>query len=164
MKPRPGAASAWAEPIRSAPPRSDTTSCKKRRLPRGSIAHGPWSASGPSLPRGLPATAGSDHDGHAAPFPMERPRSNSGPAGAAATPATPAPHPVPPPSTSLVSSPLVYTRGSSSGHDRSPPLSVAGSPHDGAVSEHPEFPTYRAPCMPIRPPCFQEGSHSRARP
>ena len=95
---------------------------------------------------------------------MQKPRSNSGPAGVAAPPATRARHPVEPPSTSLVSSPLVYTRESSSGPDRWLQLSFAGSPLDGAVSEHPELPTYRAPCMPIRPPCFQEGSHSRARP
>ena len=95
---------------------------------------------------------------------MQKPRSNSGPAGVAAPPATRTRHPVEPPSTSLVSSPLVYTRESSSGPDRSLQLSFAGSPLDGAVSEHPELPTYRAPCMPIRPPCFQEGSHSRARP
>ena len=156
MKPRPGAASACAEPIRSAPPRSDTPSCKKLRLPPGSIAHGPWSASDPSLPRGLPPIAGCAHDARAAPFPMQMPRSNSGPAGAAAPHATPASHPAGPPSTSLVSSPLVYTPGSSFAHDRWPRLSVAGSPPGGAVSEHPKFPTYRAPCMPIRPPCFQE--------
>ena len=44
---------------------------------------------------------GSDHDGHAAPFPMEIPHSESGPAAGAATPAMPAPHPARPPSASL---------------------------------------------------------------
>ena len=71
----------------AAPPRSDTPSCKKRRRPGGSKARGPWSASGPSLPRGLPAIAGYDHDGHAAPSPPENPRSGTDPAGGAATPA-----------------------------------------------------------------------------